>query len=97
MKTICEICLKEIEGKTHNPSLIRAEVCCNECNINVVIRYMRDLLNKFERCVILISSLTITIFINKLNLFERCVIFYLEKHKQESCAFSIYFYLHKIF
>ena len=34
MKTICEICLTEMEGKTHNPSPIRAEVCCNECNIN---------------------------------------------------------------
>lgn len=46
MKTICEICLKEIEGKTHNPSPIKVSVCCNECNINVVIPYRLYLSNE---------------------------------------------------
>ncbi|MDD4204359.1 MAG: DUF3846 domain-containing protein [Acholeplasmataceae bacterium] len=46
MKTICDICLRELKGEKHNPSPIEASVCCDECNTNVVIPYRIYLSNE---------------------------------------------------
>ena len=46
MKTICDICLRELKGEKHNPSPIEVSVCCDECNTNVVIPYRIYLSNE---------------------------------------------------
>lgn len=48
MKRICCICKKEIKDYGNNPSPIeheKDEVCCNDCNFNVIIP-LRLLLKK---------------------------------------------------
>lgn len=35
----CCICGKEINGYGNNPSPLKGDLCCDECNINVVVPY----------------------------------------------------------